>query len=332
MKFLFTILLFFNLAISSFGQTCSIDIYDPNIDGCSRYVAETFFYALDNDEFKILSLLVKKGAKIDTNELKKFKRSNCYTYFYLKDNPFCYQRAYFKEEAGKMKKLFNISLLFNENNRFIIDEVKIEEDFNLPKKLKRKFAKASPNLSDKDRLKAILAPFGIQLPTPSSNCECLYAIDWKRDRIILEGDLCGEIESYLGNYECINETGFPVHIISLGIFDSTGVPTWLQRLENLEYLKIVVVDMKSIPEEIGNLKVKNLILCVVRVETPTIPASIGNLEQLEDLVINCKECTELPITLAKLKKMKKFVFVGNKLNRESTFMVYDLGGTIRYID
>ncbi|MBK8565185.1 MAG: hypothetical protein IPN76_18050 [Saprospiraceae bacterium] len=337
MKYIFTLTFFFAFVIRSMGQITCLDIYDPEIKGVHMARVNEFFQAFDKNELEILSQLVSANAKLDTNLVVKYRskikqEGRGYFWFCRKKSPLEYERIYFEEKDGKKKELFAVILFFDAKNSFTVDHVCFDLRTRLPKQLKKALAKLnSKNVSKKEKWDIVKNEISSFPPQPNLN-DISYNIDWVKNKIRIDISECYGNHPFLEDYDAVNQLGFPITITSYVIVDSIGIPTWLQQLKNIQYLGVVAADIASVPEEIDKLKVKNLILRVFRVKLPAIPASIGNLEQLEELTISCKECTELPPTLTKLKKLKKFEFQGNKLNRESTFMVYELGGTIRYID
>lgn len=318
------------------GEITCIDIYDPEIKGVHMARVSEFFQAFDKNELEILSQLVSANAKLDTNLVVKYRskikqEGRGYLWFCRKKSPLEYERIYFEEKLGRKKELFAVILFFDAKNSFTVDHVCFKLHSRLPRHLKKALVKLnSKNVSQKEKVDIVKNELSSFPPQPDINDLC-YNIDWEKNKIRIDIDECYGNHPFLEDYNAVNQLGFPISI-SYVIVDSIGIPTWLQQLKNIQYLKIFASDIASVPEEIDKLKVKNLILCVIRVKTPTIPASIGNLEQLEKLTISCKECTELPTTLTKLKNLKKFEFHGNKLNRESIVMVYELGGTVKYVD
>ncbi len=338
MKFSFAIILLVLFAIRSDGQFTYIDIYNPKIDECELAVVQDFFRAFDLNEMGILRKLVSKKFPLDTNEVAmfraKFTQRGGHLSFYQSDNPNRFQRIYSEVNNGKRENLFIVTIDFKENNKFIIDHVEFNERIKLPHKLRKALIKIDKKgLSPKEKGTILRNEFGP--PYPPSKCSDFYDIDWDKNNITITGgdyEVMELLEQYFKNYTVINELGFPVRLVYY-FYDSTGVPIWLQHLENLVELKIIAYEVKSVHETIGNLKnVKTLRLFLIKVKLAAIPASIGNLEQLEELTISCNDCTELPTTLRKLKNLKKFEFSGNKLNHESKLIVFELGGTIKHME
>lgn len=339
MKYFIIFILLFSNSISSFEQSNPhIDIYNPNLKDTHRARASEFFQAFDKNELEILYQLVSRKALIDTNLISYYRAKIDKPFFgffglYKNNAPLNeYKRIYFEQDSVKRKNLFAITLLFNDRNDFTVDKVKFESHVKLPRKLRKTLDKLDDNnLSREEKIKIVQTELAPPPFPPGIEAE-FYRIDWEKNKISIDIDDLWLHKSSLENFDAANQTGFPISISSCIFNDSIGIPIWLQHLKNLHHIKIFALNNQSVPTEIGNLKVKNLILTFINVESPEVPSSLGNIEQLEELRISCENCRELPNTLTNLKNLKKFEFQGNNLDAASIQMVYSMGGTIKRRD
>ena len=99
---------------------------------------------------------------------------------------------------------------------------------------------------------------------------------------------------------------------------SGGIPSEIENLVNLTYLKIVGNELGGgIPPEIGNLTNLNYLHLGLNSLTGEIPSEIGNLTNLDDLNLGVNDLTgEIPLEITGMINLHTLLLYSNELTGE----------------
>lgn len=146
------------------------------------------------------------------------------------------------------------------------------------------------------------------------------------EHLIIESSRLTALPSAIGNLKNLK-------LLIINKAQISSLPDEITKLENLEDLRLMEAGLWSLPDNIGDLKsLKRLVLQNYMyldnvpeeiIDKPEeyeklfqIPESIGNLIHLEELEISeLMPFRELPLSIVKLKNLKKLTIAPNLINR-----------------
>jgi len=290
--------------ISNQLEATSIYIYNYEMNQDHREIAEKFMSSFEKNDTKRIFGLLNKERKINTNRIEKYSSINngrswgILSFNECKGDTLKYKRVYSKVENGNRSFLFQVTITLNKSNPYIIDQVKIDDEIRLPKKLKRLLKKLDNEKTSDKKKKNIAISLKPQAPLESNLFENYNGFD-NSQTIYLSNLFDNKLSNFNANQ--LNEINLPIKWY-------IHVEKDLQKIYLLKELKLLRV----------------LTIYLYEDNSVNIPESISELKTLEELQIYCKNCQNLPQSIRRLKNLKLFNYHGNKLNKDSQKLVLEL--------